>query len=137
MHGGSALFQFHALGNVNPLVSSFISNPRYGSIADFPFQALGFFALIILFLMAATSHDFWLHNLSAPTWKRLHMLVYVAYGLLVAHITLGALAVGSQLGTGGTLILVGSNGPLTPYRSGFSRETDRPGKSQCSGRRFC
>jgi len=90
-HGGFALFQFHALGNVNPLVSLFISNPRYGSIADFPFQALGFFALIILFLMAVTSHDFWLRNLSAPTWKRLHMLVYVAYGLLVAHVTLGAL----------------------------------------------
>ena len=90
-HGGFALFQFHALGNVNPLVSLFISNPRYGSVADFPFQALGFFALIILFLMAATSHDFWLRNLSAPTWKRLHMLVYVAYALLVGHVSLGAL----------------------------------------------
>jgi methionine sulfoxide reductase heme-binding subunit len=90
-HGGFALFQFHALGNTNPLVSLFISNPRYGSIADFPFQALGFFALIILFLMASTSHDFWLRNLSAPTWKRLHMLVYIAYALLVAHVTLGAL----------------------------------------------
>ncbi len=90
-HGGFALFQFHALGNENPFVSLFISNPRYGSVADFPFQALGFFALIILFLMAATSHDFWLHNLSAPTWKRMHMLVYVAYALLVAHVVLGAL----------------------------------------------
>jgi nitrite reductase/ring-hydroxylating ferredoxin subunit/DMSO/TMAO reductase YedYZ heme-binding membrane subunit len=90
-HGGFALIQFHALGNVNPLVSLFVSNPRYGSIPDFPFQALGFFALVILFLMAATSHDFWLRNLTAPVWKRLHMMVYVAYGLLVAHITLGAL----------------------------------------------
>jgi nitrite reductase/ring-hydroxylating ferredoxin subunit/DMSO/TMAO reductase YedYZ heme-binding membrane subunit len=90
-HGGFALFQFHALGNVNPLVSLFVSNPRYGSVAEFPFQSLGFFALIILFVMAATSHDFWLRNLSAPVWKRLHMLVYVAYMLLVAHITLGAL----------------------------------------------
>ena len=90
-HGGFALFQFHALGNVNPLVSLFISNPRYGSVTQFPFQSLGFFALIILFLMAATSHDFWLRNLSAPTWKRLHMLVYVAYMLLVAHVVLGAL----------------------------------------------
>jgi methionine sulfoxide reductase heme-binding subunit len=90
-HGGFALFQFHALGNANPLVSLFISNPRYDSIADFPFQSLGFFALMILFLMAATSHDFWLHNLSAASWKRLHMLVYVAYVLLVAHITLGSL----------------------------------------------
>lgn len=90
-HGTFALIQFHALGNVNPLVSLFISNPRYGSVGDFPFQALGFFALIILFLMAATSHDFWLRNLSAPAWKRLHMFVYVAYALLVAHVTLGAL----------------------------------------------
>ena len=90
-HGGFGLVQFHALGNVNPLLSLFISNPRYGSVADFPFQALGFFGLIILFVMAATSHDFWLRNLSAPMWKRLHMLVYVAYALLVTHVTLGAL----------------------------------------------
>jgi nitrite reductase/ring-hydroxylating ferredoxin subunit/DMSO/TMAO reductase YedYZ heme-binding membrane subunit len=90
-HGTFSLVQFHALGNVNPLVSLFVSNTRYASLADFPFQALGFFALLILFLMAATSHDFWLHNLTAPVWKRLHMLVYVAYGLLIAHVTLGAL----------------------------------------------
>jgi nitrite reductase/ring-hydroxylating ferredoxin subunit/DMSO/TMAO reductase YedYZ heme-binding membrane subunit len=90
-HGVFALVQFHALGNVNPLVSLFVSNPRYNSIAQFPFQALGFLALIIFFLMAATSHDFWLRNLTAPTWKRLHMMVYLAYGLLIAHVTLGAL----------------------------------------------
>ena len=90
-HGTFSLFQFHALGNLNPLVSLFVSNTRYTSVPDFPFQALGFFALLILFLMAATSHDFWLHNLTAPGWKRLHMLVYVAYGLLIAHVTLGAL----------------------------------------------
>src|SRR5207237_1092597 len=87
-HGLFAIIQFHALGNLNPLVSVFISNLRYGSLAEFPFQALGFFALLILFVMAATSHDFWLRNLTAPAWKRLHMLVYVAYGLLIAHVTL-------------------------------------------------
>ena len=90
-HGTFAIIQFHALGNVNPLVSVFVSNRRYGSLAEFPFQALGLFALLILFTMAATSHDFWLRNLSAPVWKRLHMLVYAAYGLLITHITLGAL----------------------------------------------
>jgi nitrite reductase/ring-hydroxylating ferredoxin subunit len=41
--------------------------------------------------MAATSHDFWLANLTAPVWKSLHMLVYVAYALLVLHVTFGAL----------------------------------------------
>jgi methionine sulfoxide reductase heme-binding subunit len=90
-HGTFSIVQFHALGNLNPLVSVFVSNTRYTSVPDFPFQALGFFALVILFLMAATSHDFWLHNLTAPVWKRLHMLVYVAYALLIAHVTLGAL----------------------------------------------
>jgi nitrite reductase/ring-hydroxylating ferredoxin subunit len=56
-----------------------------------PFQPFGFFALVILMLMAATSHDFWLANLSAPVWKSLHMLVYAAYGLLVLHVTFGVL----------------------------------------------
>lgn len=90
-HGTFAVVQFHALGNVSPLVSLFVSKRRFDSLPEFPFQALGFFALVILFLMAATSHDFWLRNLTAPVWKCLHMLVYVAYGLLIAHVTLGAL----------------------------------------------
>jgi nitrite reductase/ring-hydroxylating ferredoxin subunit len=60
-------------------------------LPDFPFQPLGLLALLILFLMAATSHDFWLKQLSAPVWKRLHMLIYLAYGLLLAHVTLGVL----------------------------------------------
>lgn len=91
VHGVLSTFQFHAQGDVSPFLSILISTQRYNSLADFPFQQLGLLALFILFLMAATSHDFWLRNLTAPVWKRLHMLVYVAYGLLVAHIALGAL----------------------------------------------
>ncbi|REJ77451.1 MAG: (2Fe-2S)-binding protein [Acidobacteria bacterium] len=90
-HGVFALFQFHALGNVNPLVSLLISNTRYTSIPDFPFQVLGALALLILFVMAATSHDFWLKNLTAPVWKTIHTFVYVAYALLVGHVLLGVL----------------------------------------------
>jgi nitrite reductase/ring-hydroxylating ferredoxin subunit/DMSO/TMAO reductase YedYZ heme-binding membrane subunit len=90
-HGGFSLIQFHALGNLNPLVSLFASNRRFNSLADFPFQQLGFLALVILFLMAATSHDFWLHNLTAPVWKRIHMMVYAAYALLIGHVVLGVL----------------------------------------------
>jgi len=86
VHGVFSIVQFHALGDVSPLVSLFISNTRYGSLAQFPFEALGFAALLILFVMAATSHDFWLHNLSAPVWKRIHMMVYLAYALLMAHV---------------------------------------------------
>lgn len=91
VHGVFSIIQFHGLGDRNPLVSLLIANTRVDSISQFPFQPLGFLALIILFLMAATSHDFWLANLSAPVWKALHMLVYVAYGLIVAHVALGVL----------------------------------------------
>jgi methionine sulfoxide reductase heme-binding subunit len=90
-HGAFSIVQFHALGDTNPLVSVFTANSRYGSLANFPFQPLGFFALLILFLMAATSHDFWLHNLSPHFWKRIHMLVYAAYALLVGHVVFGVL----------------------------------------------
>jgi len=89
VHGAFGILQFHLFGNVNPLVSLFTSNTHYGSLADFPFQALGFFALIIFFLMAITSHDFWLHNLSPKVWKTLHMFVYLAYFLVVMHVMLG------------------------------------------------
>lgn len=91
VHGLFSIVQFHALGDLNPLVSVFVSNPRYGSFTQFPFQSLGFFALLILFVMAATSHDFWLNNLTPAIWKRIHMAVYLAYALLAAHVTLGAL----------------------------------------------
>jgi nitrite reductase/ring-hydroxylating ferredoxin subunit len=87
----AAIRQFHSLGDKDPLVSLLTSNQDFGSLPDFPFQQLGFLALVILFLMAATSHDFWLRNLTPPVWKTLHMLVYVAYALLVAHVTLGLL----------------------------------------------
>ncbi len=90
-HGGLSIFQFHALGDVNPLVSVLASNGRWSSLSQFPFELLGVTALVILFVMAATSHDFWLANLTAPVWKRLHMGVYWAYGLIVLHVALGVL----------------------------------------------
>lgn len=90
-HFGLALLWYHGGGPLNPLVSLFASNPVYDRIPGFPFELLGVAAFLILFIMAATSHDFWLNNLSAPVWKALHMLVYPAYALLVLHIVLGAL----------------------------------------------
>jgi nitrite reductase/ring-hydroxylating ferredoxin subunit/DMSO/TMAO reductase YedYZ heme-binding membrane subunit len=63
----------------------------YGKFIGFPFKALGLVALAILFLMAATSHDFWLAFLTPPVWKGLHMALYVAYGLVVMHVALGVM----------------------------------------------
>jgi len=91
IHSIFSIIQFHSLGDINPLASIFLSNTKYSEISNFPFQVLGFFALIILFLMAATSHDFWLKNLGPKVWKGLHMMVYVAYALLILHIALGIL----------------------------------------------
>lgn len=90
-HFGLALLWYHGGGPLNPFVSLFVSNSQYDSIPGFPFEVLGFAAFLIMFVMASTSHDFWLNNLSAPVWKTIHMLVYPAYALLVMHIVLGAL----------------------------------------------
>ena len=90
-HGAFALVQFHALGDRSPLVSVLVSHGRWTSLSGFPFQPLGLAALAVLFVMAATSHDFWLAQLTAPVWKGLHLGVYLAYALLVGHVALGAL----------------------------------------------
>ncbi len=91
VHGIFSILQFHSLGNVNPIVSVFTANKHYESLTKFPFQSLGFLALMIFFLMAITSHDFWLKNLSPRIWKSMHMGVYVAYALVIAHVVTGAL----------------------------------------------
>ena len=85
------IIQFHALGNINPILSVFQSNTHYESVSKFPFELFGVVALMILFLMAITSHDFWLHNLGPKAWKTLHMMVYLAYALIILHILLGVI----------------------------------------------
>jgi nitrite reductase/ring-hydroxylating ferredoxin subunit/DMSO/TMAO reductase YedYZ heme-binding membrane subunit len=80
---------YHYHGKIGPLLSLLTSNPRYLSFANFPFEYLGILALLILVVMAATSHDLWLAVLKPPVWKAIHMLVYLAYGLVVMHVMLG------------------------------------------------
>src|SRR5215813_2977549 len=91
IHASLVIITYHAGSDTNPFLSIFVSSPITKSLAGVPFQPFGFCAMVILFLMAATSHDFWLANLTAPVWKSLHMLVYAAYGLLVLHVTFGVL----------------------------------------------
>lgn len=108
VHAGLAILWYHGFSEINPLASVFASNPRYDSLAGFPFESLGFIALMIMLLMAATSHDFWNANLGPGLWKAIHMSVYVAYGLLVAHIALGAIQF--EKAPVYTWVLVGSAG---------------------------
>jgi sulfoxide reductase heme-binding subunit YedZ len=91
IHGIFSVMQFHALGNINPIISVFTSNTHYSSFVKFPFEVFGAFALIVFFLMAITSHDFWLHNLSPRIWKTLHMCVYLAYASIILHVLLGVI----------------------------------------------
>lgn len=89
LHAALVLLWYHGFSETNVFVSLLASNPRYGSLQGFPFESLGVAAFFILFVMAATSHDFWNTNLGPRMWKAIHMSVYVAYALLVGHVMLG------------------------------------------------
>ncbi len=78
-------------GNLGNLGGELTKWSNYGTFLDFPFKALGLGALFVLFVMAATSHDYWLAFLSPRIWKTLHMALYVAYGLVVMHVALGSM----------------------------------------------
>jgi nitrite reductase/ring-hydroxylating ferredoxin subunit/DMSO/TMAO reductase YedYZ heme-binding membrane subunit len=79
------------------LVDEFTNWPNYLKFIGFPYKTLGLLALIILLFMAATSHDYWLNLLGPPFWKAMHMAVYVAYGLVVLHVALGAMQTDRRL----------------------------------------
>lgn len=91
LHGALSLGFYHGFGQVNPLVSLVTSNVQYRSVSAFPFEMLGVMALLILLVMAATSHDVWLKKLTPRVWKGIHMMVYAAWAFLVMHVALGAL----------------------------------------------
>jgi nitrite reductase/ring-hydroxylating ferredoxin subunit/DMSO/TMAO reductase YedYZ heme-binding membrane subunit len=141
IHGAFAIVQFHAGGNRNPLVSvltsyrreylSFLSAPS--QIAYFPFEALGLAALFIFFMMAATSHDFWLRNLGPSFWKTMHMLVYLAYALVVSHVFLGALQSERSLLFPATLG-IGFAGLVILHLAAFAKEFKLDRTSPASGR---
>jgi len=91
MHGWLNIDWFLSWGKGPDLVSIMTNWPNYASVAHFPYDTLGLIALLVLFLMAATSHDFWLEFLTPSRWKALHMAVYVVYGALVMHVALGVM----------------------------------------------
>ena len=91
IHGGLVTLWYHGFADLNPFVSLLVSNPRYDALDGFPFESLGLVSLVILFVLAATSHDYWNANLGPGLWKAIHMSVYAAFGLLVGHVALGAI----------------------------------------------
>ena len=91
VHGSFALIQFHALGDANPVLSALTAEGISARGYDLPFQPFGVGALLLLILLAATSHDAWQAVLGPRAWKRLHLGAYLAYGLLGIHVAFGAL----------------------------------------------
>jgi nitrite reductase/ring-hydroxylating ferredoxin subunit/DMSO/TMAO reductase YedYZ heme-binding membrane subunit len=86
------MLEWFAMQDAMPdLMAEMTNVAAYGRFIGFPFKALGLAALVVLFLLAATSHDFWLGFLTPPVWKGLHMLLYGAYGVVVMHVALGAM----------------------------------------------
>jgi len=63
----------------------------YASFSTVSFKVFGLVAFLILLLLAATSHDYWLAFLTPPVWKAMHMLVYLAFGLVLLHVAKGLL----------------------------------------------
>lgn len=126
LHAGLVLMWYHGFSDTNVFVSLLASNPRYDSLQGFPFESLGVLAFFVLFLMAATSHDFWNANLGPGLWKAIHMSVYGAYVLLVGHVMLGfvqdqssvvypaLVAAGAIWLTGLHLLAAGKQPPASP-----------------------
>jgi nitrite reductase/ring-hydroxylating ferredoxin subunit/DMSO/TMAO reductase YedYZ heme-binding membrane subunit len=91
LHAFVAVGFYHGFGEIAAPLSVLVSNARAGSVSAFPFEWLGVAGLAVLFLLAATSHDFWLHQLSPRIWKYIHLSIYPAYATLVLHVALGAM----------------------------------------------
>jgi nitrite reductase/ring-hydroxylating ferredoxin subunit len=89
VHGASVVEWFAAHNALQSLANEITDWSNYFKFIGFPYKTIGIVALLTLFLMAATSHDYWLNFLSPPFWKALHMAIYIAYGLLVIHVALG------------------------------------------------
>jgi len=84
------LLDWYVVQNALPnFAAELVKWPDYAKFIGFPFKVLGLAALLILFLLASTSHDFWLMFLTPRVWKFLHMALYGAYGLVVLHVALG------------------------------------------------
>ncbi|MDA7494458.1 ferric reductase-like transmembrane domain-containing protein [bacterium] len=124
LHGFLATNWYHGFGVIDPLVSLLSSGSEAPGV---PFQPLGLLALIVLLIMAATSHDYWLNALGARIWKGLHMLVYPAWLLVIAHVAFGAMQTDTSplipgllglaiLGVGGLHLVAGIKGRAADSR---------------------
>ena len=91
MHARHVLAWYFAFSSIDPYAAVLSSNTSFGHIAGFPFELFGIAAFLVLLVLAATSHDFWLKFLTPPVWKAVHMAIYGAYACVLAHVAFGAM----------------------------------------------
>lgn len=89
MHASQVLGFYFAWGKLSEPMALLTYDAAF-TRASVPFIRFGMWALAIVIVMAATSHDFWQRYLGPSAWKSLHMLVYVAYTFTVIHVVFGA-----------------------------------------------
>ena len=128
-HAAFVVDWYFNYSQVSPYKAVLASNTTYGQLLGFPFEAFGIVALLILLVLAATSHDFWLSFLTPPIWKAIHMAVYAAYTCVVAHVAFGHLQDGSNWGVlafllGSVLIVTGLH-LLAARRDGLDEQALR------------
>ncbi len=109
-HASYIVDWYFAFSSSNKYEALLFANTSYGQLAGFPFEVFGVFALTVLIILAATSHDFWMKFLSPPVWKRIHYLIYPAYLAVVAHVSLGILQ--DQQNHAFTVLFVGGAGAV-------------------------
>jgi nitrite reductase/ring-hydroxylating ferredoxin subunit/DMSO/TMAO reductase YedYZ heme-binding membrane subunit len=90
-HAGAAMDWYFSYSPINRFEALLSGNTSFAQIQGFPFELFGIGGLLVLILLAATSHDFWLHFLTPRVWKALHMMLYAGYLSVVLHVSLGAL----------------------------------------------
>ncbi|MEM1166773.1 MAG: Rieske 2Fe-2S domain-containing protein [Planctomycetota bacterium] len=131
LHGFLSIGYYGGFGENNALSAVLGGYGWGGGVTGVPFEWLGFLALLVLFVMAATSHDFWLATLGHRAWKTLHMGVYVAYALLIAHVGFGALQ-GSVSAVYPALMGVGVVGLSALHVAAGVRENTRDARTQAA-----
>lgn len=87
-HAYQVLGFYYAWGKL-PKLEALLSYDDQFTSGSLPFVWFGMLALLIVTIMAVTSHDFWQKFLGATFWKSLHMAVYLAYASAVVHVAFG------------------------------------------------
>jgi nitrite reductase/ring-hydroxylating ferredoxin subunit/DMSO/TMAO reductase YedYZ heme-binding membrane subunit len=87
-HAYQVLGFYYAWGKL-PKLEALLSYDNQFTSGSLPFVWFGMLALLIVAIMAVTSHDFWQKFLGATFWKSLHMAVYLAYTSAVVHVAFG------------------------------------------------